>query len=66
MRYSRSFSNVCILMPNSDYHTKKARERQLCGILKKKKKGYKKTYLQNRNRLIDVENEQDYQLGEEG
>ena len=42
MRYSRSFSNVCILMPNSDYHTKKARERQLCGILKKKKKDTKK------------------------
>ena len=32
----------------------------------REKKGYKWTYLQNRNRLIDVENEQDYQVGEEG
>ena len=55
-----------------DYHTKwskSERERQISydiAYMWNLKKGYKWTYLQNRNRLIDIENKLVATKGEEG
>ena len=51
-----------------EYHTKSDRERQTLYItyMWNLKKRYKWTYLQNRNRLADIENNYGYQRGKVG